>query len=843
MELPAGRGIIFVLVAFVFLIILQDLQDRNPGSKLQAKRIADAEQNALHVLSSSENNDFNPQDSKWLNITGLQENDSLPWQLLPQVRTKALLQAKKVLSSEWIETGPGTKHSIDSRRFGERYASVERMDALFQDLKTLPFYQNVTGTVRGNWLRSKLERQTVVPSERFNGSFEHTSTDDNYARNVSGTRGRLHLRLDERQSLSANIKSNTAREIKADLTIENTADETLEISLRGVHFMDSGAVLLTTVSDKFAGLYALPFLTRSEGHFKLSQHLLNNTLRRTLLGEGLDFVTDNDEQDQELYNIENEMFPMPQCEYIVYLQQHLVWPFESIPPSIKDSYLVQNNQVRSSSYLSMLENELRRPTGRSISFIPSLKFSATIFSPDCGFILESDGNKTPWKQHTAPHLEGDKMEVFLSRIKEHIVIYAALVFSQLVLLVRQIKDASTPSTQSRISYYTIAIMAMADNAAVVICWVLSAFTGGVYLPMISATFFLFLCVPFFGLKFLVDLWSIQAPEREERERQRSAARQANTNSTQNQASIPTVVITPAGADLLPLPATARRHADTGATPIILPPDQDIDAMIGEDEFQAAQPGFNGRSTNNRFNLGLKFILSSFSLTILSYIVSFWPLIIRYIYTNALIFCYLSYWIPQIHRNMIRNCRKALRWEFVFGHSVLRLVPVGYFYLYENNVLWVKTDPYMFTFFVAWQWAQILMLLSQDLLGPRFFLPAGVLPPAYDYHQILREGDEENGGFMPIGASHHSSGSSEESKEKGKWVSDCIICMHTLEVPYMQQDSANQPGSSSTAAVSNIFARRDYMITPCRHIFHSHCLNGWMRYKLQCPICRESLPPI
>ena len=841
MELPAGRGITFVLVAFVFLIILQDLQDRNLGPKLQAQRIAEAEENALHVLSSSINNGFNPQDSKWLNVTGLKENDSLSWQLLPQVKTKALLQAKEVLSSEWIETATGIRHNTDSQRFGERYTSVQRMDDVFQDLKTLPFYQNVTGIVRGNWLRSKLERHVIVPSKRFNGSSEHVYTDGGYDRNVSGTRGHLHLRLDEKQSLSANIEGNIAQEIKADLTIENTSGETWEIPLRGVHFVDSGAVLLATTSDKFAGLHALPFLTRSEGHFRLAQNLLNNTLRRSMSSDGVGLVADNDEQDQEFQDIENEMFPMPQCEYIVYLQQHLVWPF--MPPSIKDPYLVQSNHVRGSSYLDMLENELRRPTGRSVSFIPSLKFSATIFSPDCGFILESDGNKTPWKQHAAFHLEGDKMEVFLSRIKEHVIIYAAIVFSQLVLLVRQIKDASTPSTQSRISYYTIAIMAMADNAAVVICWVLSAFTRGVYLPMISATFFLFLCVPFFGLKFLIDLWSIQAPEREERERQRAAAHQANASSAHNQASIPMVVITPASADLLPLPVTARRHADTGATPIILPPDQDIDAMIAEDELQTTQPGLNGRSANNRFNLALKFTLSSFCLTMSSYVVSFWPLTIRSVYTNALIFCYLSYWIPQIHRNMIRNCRKALRWEFVFGQSVLRLAPVGYFYLYENNVIWIKPDPYTFAFFVAWQWAQILMMLSQDLLGPRFFLPTGVLPPAYDYHQILREGDEESGGFMPIGTSHHSSGSSGESKEKGKWISDCIICMQSLEAPCIQQDSANQPGSASAAAVSNIFTRRDYMITPCRHIFHSHCLNGWMRYKLQCPICRETLPPI
>ena len=44
-------------------------------------------------------------------------------------------------------------------------------------------------------------------------------------------------------------------------------------------------------------------------------------------------------------------------------------------------------------------------------------------------------------------------------------------------------------------------------------------------------------------------------------------------------------------------------------------------------------------------------------------------------------------------------------------------------------------------------------------------------------------------------------------------------------------------------VANVFARRLYMVTPCRHIFHTACLEGWMRFRLQCPICREELPPI
>lgn len=81
--------------------------------------------------------------------------------------------------------------------------------------------------------------------------------------------------------------------------------------------------------------------------------------------------------------------------------------------------------------------------------------------------------------------------------------------------------------------------------------------------------------------------------------------------------------------------------------------------------------------------------------------------------------------------------------------------------------------------------------------------------------------------------------------------DCAICTEVLEVPVVRASRGlkESPSSSSSAAAGGagglvgVFARRAYMVTPCRHIFHTKCLEGWFRYKLQCPICREELPPL
>jgi len=37
--------------------------------------------------------------------------------------------------------------------------------------------------------------------------------------------------------------------------------------------------------------------------------------------------------------------------------------------------------------------------------------------------------------------------------------------------------------------------------------------------------------------------------------------------------------------------------------------------------------------------------------------------------------------------------------------------------------------------------------------------------------------------------------------------------------------------------------KSYMETPCEHAFHAKCLEEWIKYKRQCPICRAVLPPL
>ncbi len=478
--------------------------------------------------------------------------------------------------------------------------------------------------------------------------------------------------------------------------------------------------------------------------------------------------------------------------------------------------------------------------------------SAVIFSPDCGFVLESKG-PPDYPPQSGMHLSGPKIESYIRLGRRCTLVFALLVCGQIFLLIRQMKDTSTPSTRSRVSFYAIAAMAMGDGFASIGFIKVSMLIDSAFLPLISTAFLALLCVNSFGMKFLMDIWTVQAPERQERERREATANPLSP-SPASPAHSPTPVVTAAGADTLPLPVTARRPTDTGATPIILPPDQDLAAA------EAAEADPTQQTTLGSANQGMgalysRFYVLMFNILFLSLHAMSWPNTLRSIYANLFAFVYLSFWLPQIYRNVIRNCRKALRWEFVIGQSILRLAPLIYLYTVDGNILFVETDTNALFVLIGWVWLQVWALVSQEMLGPRFFVPTGWAPPAYDYHPILREEhDEESGASLPIGftqatASPSSATTKPEDAaiEKGNRIFDCAICMQNLEVPVAPSkvttstDSEEAGEATASSIATTIFSRRAYMVTPCRHIFHSACLEGWMRYRLQCPICRENLP--
>lgn len=512
------------------------------------------------------------------------------------------------------------------------------------------------------------------------------------------------------------------------------------------------------------------------------------------------------------------------CEFVLFLQQH------PVQLQVKPEQSPMNGVVD----MDWLEKELRYPTGSPLPHRSPITMSMVGFSPDCGFVIESKG-PPDHAPSEASHLTGSKTEEFHDRARHGIIAFAITLTVQLVLLIKQMKETATPSTRNRVSFYTVAMLAVGDGFGFLALVFMHLFLGTSQLTLYT-TAFLSLFSVVFELRFLMDIWTVQVTEQMRQDRQQASSSTPPTSQTPNPAA------PPSESGGLPLPATAARSG--AAPPVIISPDQD-DA--GENTPNAT--GNTTQTTPARAELGALYSRYCLLLILVFFLTLQFTTVrstARAFYFNTLSFVYLSFWCPQIYRNIMRNCRKALRWDFVLGQSAVRMIPITYFYGVSDNVLFSRNDIRALLVLAGWVWIQILALASQEILGSRFFIREGWAPPAYDYHPLLRE--DEEGATMPIGSAQlpdddsTSMSKAGESKGKGRKVFDCSICAQDIEVPVIPAGASGE-NSSGLGGGGMILQRRAYMVTPCRHIFHTPCLEGWMRYRLQCPNCREILPPL
>jgi hypothetical protein len=714
---------------------------------------------------------------------------------------------------------------------------------------------------------------------------------------VTGQHGKIILRLDDKDANIAFAEkgeddaldaTSAAREVTAIITMQDeaTTSSAWDMRLHGVHWPLQGVVLLTTTSEKFAGIFGLPHLAPNKNFFRSSQRLLNQTLDKVLTRKEKTKFTDPSIPWSSTADSQAEQWNFsPHCEYVVYAQVHPL-----------DAHRLRGNAVRGKARESLgdlvqtIEDELRRPTGVPINGIPELRISTVMWSPDCSFFLESKGPPI-FPSVEGEHLVGMKEEVFLYQAKIWLLAFAAVVFGQVYLLKGQVRESSTPSTIGRVSFYTVSIMLLADGLifAAALAWSLSASTT--LLPSLILALSTFMSMTIGGA-FLSEIYKIQEPERRNRDQPSSSTTPARPTPAAAAAS---AAMARAGTvPELPRPVTARPARSTPTPPIIIPSDQDIDTEIAENTALGAAavptagttrpapapttttpPAANTGGTlaqqirtTTFSSITGRFIFLGTAILFLSLAATSWPAPIRAAYANILAFLYLSLWVPQIWRNARRNSRRASSWRFTAGQSFLRALPLAYFYLREDNVFFAQPDPTSFAMLVTWLWVQLWILGFQDVLGPRFGVPRGWMPDAWDYHPVLREDNIEGGGLLPLGLSSASAETSPvldrarslslsrggaESRKREKTRDkkdstlvrsvDCAICREVLEVPVVPRGADPDAALSTAGGVAGMLARRMYMVTPCRHIFHSACLEGWLRFRLQCPICREELPPL
>lgn len=804
------------LFFIILLLLINSPEPQQPtfNGRARYEELIEREHNQLGILNTTHYGEFSAKNNRWLNVTGLREEDKFAWDLLEPVKAKAKEHSERALGDEWrvkldetLQTGGGI----------------------------LPVYKNLSGYVQGDWVRSSLSRvrhprdmgnSSAVPDNPFANLAD-------YDRNLTGTHGSIRVHFTELEGRMRTDENKTMSELSAKVRVgddDSFGGNWWEFMAHGVHFTSSGTAVLTTTSDRYAGIFGLPHFQFNEQMYSASQTFLNRTIREAIERQKKrvfplwnPWTSSTDGGNEGLYQGHH-------CEFVLYLQQ--------VP-------------AQAGFDMDWLEEELRYPTGAPLPRQLSMQMHMVAFSPDCGFVIESKGPPA-FSPYEAFHLVGSKTEQFNDRARHGIITFAITLGFQLYFLLQQMKETATPSMRSRVSFYTIAIMALGDGFTFLILIFMYLFLGTSQLVLYSVAFLALFSV-LTHMRFLLDIWGVQAAERARQNRQQAATVPPST-TPQPPATAPTPHT---DTDTLPLPATAPRPRPE--PPIIVAPDQD-----DPDEDLTPTPNTittttTNANTNTRAELGSLYSRFCLLLVLLFFITIQFATartLYRTCYFNMLSFLYLSFWIPQIYRNIMRNCRKALSREYLIGTSVVRLIPIAYFYLKDDNVLFAGTNPRGFSVLGGWVMLQLCVLGSQEILGPRFFVKGTWVPEAWDYHPILRE--DEEGAMMPLNVTTSTDADADtatatptsaepsttskkagesKSSTKNRKVFDCSICANDIDVPVM-------PAGGDDAGLGGmILQRRMYMVTPCRHIFHTGCLEGWMRYRLMCPNCREVLPPL
>ncbi|KAF9294218.1 hypothetical protein BGZ88_004215 [Linnemannia elongata] len=679
------------------------------------------------------------------------------------------------------------------------------------------YYSNVTGSFKGDWtfdeeIAGRINKEQPLPSAPKNETLHDGSKDDNSADKIensddkdkpadgttlleSGAEGgnnstmgelgqeeeeekvvdtiedkkpkyqedvdtfRGPFQFNESGTFVFNVKETKATEyvnfVKGSWRLKHDDNEDYGISLKvqGVHFVHNGSFYMWGIPEESQmPLWHILELMPNNASFTMAAAALKERYQKRI--KTIQDIMDGKER---LEYPETVLSESSSCHYQMYMQ------LGAISPSVRPNALKD------------LEREWAAPQGISVIKAPHLNSTLFMYSPNCRLTI---GVKKS---------EGMKREKFYSKAVYYAGMAGTVAFIQVFLLVRQMEYTPTPSSVSKVSYWTIAIQVFIDSYLCMLHLTTGILVDFLFIPFVAASFFSFVLVAIFGMRYMLVIWRIQRPERRGR-RNRAAAQAAAAQAAQAQATS-TNATTTDGAGTA---TTAARPTDTMPGGLPLPVTAPRPAPPPEDD----SPRSDMQALYGRFYWML--IISLVTL----YKIAISSTKVQNLMISVCAVALFSFWIPQIIRNVIRGSKKGLSLWFILGMSATRLTIPIYFYGCPDNLMGHEPTPWIWGL-VAWVALQVGVLLLQDWLGPRFFVPKKYLPPIYDYHPILPAADEESGAGRAVPGGHQHGPQQ-----------DCAICMLPI-------DTAS--GAARLSSVVGSLGRLNYMLTPCGHLFHSDCL--------------------
>lgn len=251
--------IVLIVLLLIFLFLSPDSQPTTPSQKREVDALILEERQAIGWLNTSHYGDLDPRNQHWLNLTGFRHDDGYKWDLLPKVQERAREQLWTLLGPQgYLKLDGGVDERLRERVKGTpAEANIQTNGSWIVNLPENPtrVYQNVTGIVKGQWVRSAIDDSSTQPSPNLTTLAPQVPyTTHEYNRNVTAPGGDMRIKLNEKDSELLATEHGSVREIRAELTIkdDNSSGDGWEMTLHGVHYPEIGGIVLSTTGEKYA---------------------------------------------------------------------------------------------------------------------------------------------------------------------------------------------------------------------------------------------------------------------------------------------------------------------------------------------------------------------------------------------------------------------------------------------------------------------------------------------------------------------------------------------------------------------------------------------------------------